>query len=191
MNERITHLRNQSLNAIPTIDPERALLLTQFYQSDDPKGKSVPVMRALAFKYILENKTLSYNEGELIVGEKGSEPKATPTYPELCIHSKQDLRILDSREKISYKVSEKTKELYNNIIRPYWSGRSIREKIFDSVSPEWISAYEAGIFTEFQEQRAPGHTVLGDKIYRKGFLDIKNDIQSVMKDVDTKRIQIL
>ncbi|MHA1945065.1 MAG: trans-4-hydroxy-L-proline dehydratase [Candidatus Hodarchaeales archaeon] len=187
MNERITHLRNQSLNAITTIDPERALLLTQFYQSEHSKGKSVPVMRALAFKYILENKTLSYNDGELIVGEKGSEPKATPTFPELCIHSKQDLRILDSREKISYKVSENTKELYNNIIRPYWSGRSIREKIFDSVSPEWITAYEAGIFTEFQEQRAPGHTVLGDKIYRKGFLDIKNDIQSVMKDVDSNR----
>ena len=187
MNERITLLRNQSLNAIPTIDPERALLLTQFYQSEDSKGKSVPVTRALAFKYILENKSLSFNAGELIVGEKGSEPKATPTYPELCIHSKQDLEILDSREKISYKVNEITKELYNDIIRPYWEGRSIRERIFNSVPTEWISSYEAGIFTEFQEQRAPGHTVLGDKIYKKGFLDIKNDIQGVMKDVDSNR----
>ncbi|MHA1543311.1 MAG: pyruvate formate lyase family protein, partial [Candidatus Hodarchaeales archaeon] len=187
MNERITLLRNQSLNAIPTIDPERALLLTQFYQSEDSKGKSVPVTRALTFKYILENKTLSYNAGELIVGEKGSEPKATPTYPELCIHSKKDLEILDTREKISYKVSKETKELYDNSIRPYWSGRSIREKIFNSVSPEWISAYEAGIFTEFQEQRAPGHSVLGDKKNKKGFLDIKNDIQIVMKDVDSNR----
>ena len=187
MNERITLLRNQSLNAIPDIDPERALLLTQFYQSEDSKGKSVPVTRALAFKYILENKSLSFNAGELIVGEKGSEPKATPTYPELCIHSKQDLEILDSREKISYKVSEITKELYNDIIRPYWEGRSIRERIFNSVPTEWISSYEAGIFTEFQEQRAPGHTVLGDKIYKKGFLDIKNDIQGVMKDVDSNR----
>jgi formate C-acetyltransferase len=187
MNERITLLRNQSLNAIPAIDSERALLLTQFYQSEDSKGKSVPVTRALAFKYILENKTLSYNAGELIVGEKGSEPKATPTYPELCIHSSEDLEILDSREKISYKVNEKTKELYDDIIRPYWEGRSIREKIFSSVSSEWISSYEAGIFTEFQEQRAPGHTVLGDKIYRKGFLDIKNDIQRVMTEVDSEK----
>ncbi len=37
------------------------------------------------------------------------------------------------------------------------------------MSPTWIDAYEAGIFTEFQEQRAPGHTVLGKKIYSKGF----------------------
>ncbi len=187
MLERITQLRNQSLDAIPTLDPERALLLTQFYQSEDAKGKSIPVTRALAFKYILENKTLSYNPGELIVGEKGSEPKATPTYPELCIHSSQDLAILNTREKISFKVSDSTKDLYDNIIRPYWKGKSLREKIFENVSPEWISAYQAGIFTEFQEQRAPGHTVLGDKIYKKGFLDIKNDIQSVMAEVDSKK----
>ena len=189
MSERITRLRNQSLNAIPTLDPERALLLTQFYQAEDSKGKSVPVVRALAFKYILENKTLSYNPGELIVGEKGSEPKATPTYPELCIHSSKDLEILDSREKISFKVSDSTKDLFNGVIRPYWEGRSIREKIFESVSPEWILAYEAGVFTEFQEQRAPGHTVLGKKIYKKGFIDIKNDIQDAINCLETENDQ--
>ena len=189
MSERITRLRNQSLNAIPTLDPERALLLTQFYQIEGLEDKSVPVMRAMAFKYILENKILSYNPGELIVGEKGSEPKATPTYPELCIHSSQDLEILDTREKISFKVSDSTKGLFNNVIRPFWKGRSVREKIFKSMSPEWISAYEAGVFTEFQEQRAPGHTVLGDKIYRKGFIDIKNDIQVVINELDTENNQ--
>ena len=36
------------------------------------------------------------------------------------------------------------------------------------MTPEWMAAYDAGIFTEFMEQRAPGHTVLDDKIYRKG-----------------------
>jgi formate C-acetyltransferase len=35
----------------------------------------------------------------------------------------------------------------------------------------WLDAYEAGIFTEFMEQRAPGHTVLDDKIYRTGMLE--------------------
>ena len=42
----------------------------------------------------------------------------------------------------------------------------------------WLDAYEAGIFTEFMEQRAPGHTVLDDKIYHKGMLDFKADIQA-------------
>jgi formate C-acetyltransferase len=52
----------------------------------------------------------------------------------------------------------------------------MRERIFASMTPEWLAAYQAGIFTEFMEQRAPGHTVLDDKIYRKGMLDFIAEI---------------
>jgi formate C-acetyltransferase len=85
LNERINRLRRQSLDAIPTLSHERAKLLTEFYKTGEPQKHSVPVARALTFKYILEHKELCINDGELIVGEKGPAPKATPTYPELCI----------------------------------------------------------------------------------------------------------
>jgi len=52
------------------------------------------------------------------------------------------------------------------------------------MSEEWKVAYEAGVFTEFMEQRAPGHTVLDDKIYNKGFLDLKKDIEASIKSLD-------
>lgn len=184
MTNRIQALRDQSLNAIPRLDPERAILLTRFYQTDTAEMVSVPVKRALAFKFILENKKLCVNKGELIVGEKGSEPKATPTYPELCVHSLQDLDIINSRDTISFKVSDKIKQVYENEIIPFWKGKSIREKIMTLMSDEWLSAFEAGVFTEFQEQRAPGHTVLGDKIYKKGFIDIKKDIENSTNKLD-------
>ncbi|UCG03210.1 MAG: glycyl radical protein [Candidatus Heimdallarchaeota archaeon] len=185
MNERIQKLRQQSLEAKPWLDAERAVLLTQFYQSDIADRVSIPVKRALAFKYLLENKKLCINDGELIVGEKGSKPKAAPTYPELCVHSLKDLEILNSREKISFLVSVETRDIYKNTIIPFWeNGRSIRDIIFSSVSDEWKDAYEAGVFTEFQEQRAPGHTVLGDIIYNKGFLDLKEDIKHSIKNLD-------
>nr|MDO8135363.1 glycyl radical protein [Candidatus Njordarchaeum guaymaensis] len=184
MNERVAKLREQSLKAVPKLDPERAILLTRFYQSDVADRVSVPVKRALAFRYLLENKQLCINDGELIVGEKGREPKATPTYPELCTHSLKDLEILNSRKKIPFKVSEETRDVYKDTIIPFWKGRSIRERIFESVSEEWKAAYEAGVLTEFQEQRAPGHTVLGDKIYRKGFLNLKQEIQQAIAKLD-------
>ena len=63
-----------------------------------------------------------------------------------------------------------------NEIAPYWSGRSLRDRIFEEIDEEWKEAYSAGIFTEFMEQRAPGHTVLDDKIYKKGFRDFITDI---------------
>ena len=184
MDERIKRLREQSLKAVPCVDPERALLITEFYKSGITDRLSPPVRRALAFKYLLEHKTICINEGELIVGERGSAPKATPTYPEICAHSLEDLDILNSREKISFKVNEKTKYIYKEEIIPFWKGKSIRNRIFDEMSDEWKKTFEAGVFTEFMEQRAPGHTVLDDKIYRKGFLDFKNDIKISEESLD-------
>ena len=49
----------------------------------------------------------------------------------------------------------------------------MRDRIFDEMTDEWKAAYEAGVFTEFMEQRAPGHTVLDGKIYRKGLLGLQ------------------
>ncbi len=184
MNERIKKLREQSISTKPYITPERAKLLTEFYKSDLAQSVSAPVRRALAFKYLLEHKAICINEGELIVGERGPAPRATPTYPEITAHSLQDLDILNTRPKTSFKVDEETKKLYKETIIPFWRGKSIRDRIFGQMSEEWKNAYEAGMFTEFQEQRAPGHTVLDDKIYKKGFLDFKQDIQESIKNLD-------
>jgi formate C-acetyltransferase len=184
MNERITKLRKQSLEAIPTISAERAQLITEFYQSNHAQTVSVPVRRALAFKHILANKKICINEGELIVGERGPEPKAVPTYPEITLHSIKDLETLDSRPKVWFKSDKKTRSIYRDLIIPFWKGKSNREKIFNNLDPEWIAAYEAGVFTEFQEQRAPGHTVLGKKMFRKGFLDLKKEIAEEVGQLD-------
>ena len=186
MNERIRKLRENSLNAVNRISAERALLLTEFYQSGIAPGESLPVCRAMAFRYILENKEICILPDELIVGERGPEPKSTPTYPEICLHSLEDLKILNNRKKVSYKVDEETRKAYEEVIIPYWTGKSNRERIMESMDQAWLDAYSAGIFTEFQEQRAPGHTVAGDKIYKKGMLDIKNDIREALNNLDFK-----
>jgi pyruvate formate-lyase/glycerol dehydratase family glycyl radical enzyme len=183
MSERVAHLRQQSLATQPSLSAERALLLTEFY-SQDLGNLSVPVQRALAFRYLMENKTICINEGELIVGEKGPGPQAAPTFPELCCHSLKDLEILDSREKISFSVDVQTRRAYEDTIIPFWKGKSIRDLIFTEMTDEWKAAYECGIFTEFMEQRAPGHTVLDDKIYHKGFLDFDQDIQGSLQNLD-------
>jgi trans-4-hydroxy-L-proline dehydratase len=182
MNERVTMLRQQSLETEAYISAERAELLTEFYKAAG--NTSVPVRRALSFKYMLERKEICINPGELIVGERGPAPKATYTYPELCCHSLEDLDILDSRPKISFKVSQHVREAYEQRIIPYWEGNSIRDLIFCEMSEDWKAAYDAGIFTEFMEQRAPGHTVLDDKIYRLGFLDFIKKIDDQLARLD-------
>ena len=184
MNERIQKLREQSLNAVNSISAERALLVTEFYKSDKARENSAPVQRAMAFDYIMSNKKVCINEGELIVGERGPAPKATPTYPEINLHTPEDLDILDSRPKVSFKVDKETRDAYQKIIIPFWAGKTQRERIFKEMEPEWIDAYEAGVFTEFQEQRAPGHTLAGKKAFQKGMLDLIEDIKTSEEKLD-------
>lgn len=184
LSERIKKLREQSLNAVNRISAERALLITEFYKSGVAAAEPVPVQRALSFKYILEHKFICINEGELIVGERGPAPKATPTYPEICIHTLQDLQILNDRKKVSFKSDEQTREAYRDVIIPFWKGRSNRDRIFAALPQEWKDAYAAGIFTEFQEQRAPGHTALGIKMFRTGMLDLKERIAESIQSLD-------
>lgn len=182
MTERVRKLRHESLEAIPYISTERAELITEFYENN--RIHSAPITRALAFKYLLEKKKICINSGELIVGERGPAPKATPTYPELCCHSLEDLEILHTREKIPFAVSPETRQVYQERIIPFWEGRSIRDLIFSEMTEEWIAAYEAGVFTEFMEQRAPGHTVADDKIYKKGFRKIRQKIRESLARLD-------
>ncbi len=184
MNERVAKLRKESVETKPYISTERAELMTEFYKSDVPMRESVPVCRALAFKHIMENKTICINDGELIVGERGPAPKATPTYPELCCHSLEDMRILNTRERTSFVVTEDVKKVYKEKIIPFWSGKTMREKLFNAMDQKWHQAFNAGVFTEFMEQRAPGHAILDDKIYRKGMLDFKRDIVENRKKLD-------
>jgi pyruvate formate-lyase/glycerol dehydratase family glycyl radical enzyme len=183
MTERVARLREQSLEARPTLSTERAELITEFYRQD-LGPVSAPVRRALAFRYLMEHKTVYIGEGELIVGEKGPFPKAAPTYPELCCHSLEDLDILNSREKIPFIVTPQARQVYAEVIIPFWRGKSMRDLIFREMTDEWKAAYEAGIFTEFMEQRAPGHTVLDDKIYRKGMRDFQEDIRRALANLD-------
>lgn len=183
MNERTRRLRRQSLDTFPSISGERARLITGFYLANDGRY-SVPVMRARAFHHLCRHKAIYLGEDELIVGERGPRPKAVPTFPELTCHSVEDLRILNSRPKTWYRVDEETVRLYEEEIIPYWRGRSMRDRMFEELPPEWRDAYSSGIFTEFMEQRAPGHTVLDGKIYSKGMLDFKGEIARAIASLD-------
>jgi formate C-acetyltransferase len=184
MTPRIEKLRRESRNAVERISEERAVLVTEFYRSGMAAGETVPVQRAKCFAHFMEKKALWLGDGELIVGERGPAPKATPTYPEICLHSLDDLELIATRPKVAFAVSDDVRTAYRETVIPFWTGKTIRERIFRHVPKEWKAAYETGVFTEFQEQRSPGHTVLGDVIYRKGFLDLKADIQAAMDGLD-------
>jgi trans-4-hydroxy-L-proline dehydratase len=182
MNARVSRLREQSLATRPWISVERALLVTE--AAEQFGALSPPVRRAKILQHVMERKAIHIGADELVVGERGPSPKATPTYPELCCHSLADLDVLDSREKIAYRVCDEVRAAYRDRIIPFWEGRSMRDALFAQMTPAWLAAYEAGVFTEFMEQRAPGHTVLDGRIYRRGLQDTIAEIDAALAALD-------
>ncbi len=183
MNDRIKKLRKLSVETQPHIYMERAVLETEAYKMYEGKV-SIPELRALVLKHVFSNKKLYIGEGELIVGEKGDHPQSAPTFPELCCHTLEDMHNMNDRKVVNFSVTENDLKVQEEVIIPYWQGRSMREKILDSMTDEWKEAYAAGIFTEFMEQRGPGHTVGSVKIFEKGYLDYKQDIQEALAKLD-------
>lgn len=183
MNGRVQKLRKQSVETEPSLTIERALHETAFYRENFGK-LSIPVLRAANFLDFCRKKTIYIGEGELIVGERGPKPKCVPTFPELTCHSIDDLRVLNTRELQRYTIAQEDIDTYAREVIPYWEGKTQRERIFSHVPQEWRLAYEAGLFTEFMEQRAPGHTALNGKIYRVGMLDYKREIAAHLASLD-------
>ncbi|MDH4020995.1 MAG: hypothetical protein OEU84_15495, partial [Xanthomonadales bacterium] len=183
MNDRIRRLRQLTVETKPSLSIERALHETAFYQQNYGKH-SMPVLRALNFLDHCQKKTIYLGEDELIVGERGPAPKVVPTFPELTCHSVEDFNVLNNRDQQRYTIPEEDIATYAREVIPYWEGKTIRERIFSHVPAEWLSAYQAGLFTEFMEQRAPGHTALDGQIYTKGMLDFKRQIAGEIDTLD-------
>ena len=183
MNQRIERLRQQNMDTPTTLSIERALIETEFYKSHYGT-MPIAVLRARNFYEICAKKTLYIGDDELIVGERGPKPKAVPTFPELTCHSVEDLHTLNERELQRYAISDEDIDIYAREVIPYWRGKTQRERIFGYVSQEWEEAYHAGVFTEFMEQRAAGHTAMDGKMYRMGLLDLKERIAERIASLD-------
>ena len=183
MNDRIQRLHQQSLDTPATLTIERALIETAFYKENYGKMPNC-ILRARNFYEICKKKTIYIGDDELIVGERGPKPKAVPTFPELTCHSVEDLHVLNTRELQPYHISQADIDTYEREVIPYWEGRTQRERIFSHVSKDWEEAYHAGVFTEFMEQRAAGHTAMDGKMYRTGLLDVRRHIEAKIASLD-------
>ncbi len=183
MTPRVQRLREESYRAKPTISHERAEIITEFYK--DQLGKvPIPILRALSFRELCAKQRLYIGADEWIVGERGPFPKAVPTFPELTCHSLNDLQVLNDREMTAYHVPPQVFEAYKTKVIPFWEGRSMRDRLLPLFSEPWHLLYEAGVFTEFMEQRAPGHTTLDGRIYQKGIKDWKQEIRDHLNTLD-------
>lgn len=184
---RVALLRQASYQKAPSLSVERAQIVTRFYRQN--RGNyPTPVLRALCFRELCLKQTIYIGDQELIVGERGPRPKAVSTYPELTCHSVEDLRILNARELQHYAVTEEDIRIYQEEIIPFWEGKTQRDRLFSILPRDWKLLYESGLFTEFAEQRAYGHTALDGKIYHTGMNDFRERIALALAALKSEEV---
>ncbi|MBW2057637.1 MAG: glycyl radical protein [Deltaproteobacteria bacterium] len=182
MNERIERLRNRSIQSEPEVFAERALLVTEAYKQTE--AFSPPMRRALVLKYLLEHMTVVINEDELIVGEKTTEYRGSPLYPEQYCMTLEELESIEKREHAPFKVGGETRRVLSDRVIPYWKNKTMYDRIMAAMDDRWKRALENDVFTEYMISRAPGHVNLDGKVLTRGLLGLKKDVAEALKNVD-------
>ena len=78
--DRVERLRSMIVDAVPCIEAERAVLITESYQATE--GLPMIMRRAKAIENILNNLTVTIRDDELVVGTLTKAVRSCQLFPE-------------------------------------------------------------------------------------------------------------
>lgn len=130
--QRIKELRSRLLDTQAEVCIERARYYTESIKETD--GRPMILRRVLAFEHTLRQMTIYVRDGELIVGNQASKPKAAPIFPEYAVDwIEKELDDFDKRPCDRFVVSDDKKRELREILK-YWKGKTNVERV-EAIAP--------------------------------------------------------
>ena len=184
LSSRLYRLKQTITHARPEVYAERALLVTA--ACTENQGKPPVALRAAAMEHIFEKGAVRIRDDELIVGSKTSTPMGSPLYPEFnCEWIKRELDTIRDRFETAFYVSDETGQALKDKVIPFWDNQTVYDRILENVRPECLEAVDEGIFFHYYQNPSIGHlTVNYEKVLRKGFKGIRDDITQALSNPD-------
>lgn len=125
--ERINRLKERVLEKYPEIDMENAVILTRGFQESE--GEPHVVQKAYAIRKQCMEKSIPIWDDELIVGNSGSKQRGGLVCPDDCwSFIDREIDTINERQYDPFHLKEEDRELFLEVVKPYWKGRSINEK---------------------------------------------------------------
>ncbi len=180
--ERIELLKEELFRDMPTIEADRAVLLTDSYMQTE--GEPIVTRRAKAFKNILENIPITIRPYELIVGSATVKPRSCQVFPEFSYEwLEAEFDTVATRSADPFYISEETKNTLRTVYK-YWKGKTTSELATSLMANEAKLAMEHNVFTPGNYfYNGVGHvTVQYDKVLKIGYRGI---IEEVLKEKST------
>ena len=129
MNNRIVRLREQMLSCRPSVDINRARLITQAYR--EAQGEPMVTVRGEAMYKLYTELPIAIAPDELIVGSPTVEPRAAQLFPEVQAGwLDAELDKVSDREWDPLYLSEADKQELRQEIMPFWRGKTISEWLY-------------------------------------------------------------
>jgi len=189
LTSRIQKLREIFFAGNLSICAERAKIWTESFKQTE--GESMITRRAKALDRVLGEMTIYIKDGDLLVGNMASVPRAAPIFPEFSVNwIENELNgipyAFGDRPGDAYQVSDDVKETLLNEVIPYWKGRTHEDRVNSLLPREtWLAANEVkGTEEGWIMTSGDGHTIPD---YVKV---IKIGINGVIKEAEDKKASL-
>lgn len=167
ISKRIARLSDKVRNTQPTIDLDRAKLITDFYSR--PSMDNYILRRAKAFRYLLENKKIFIDEDSQLAGHQGGRWQAVTLHPDVAKWLYDDLDTLDKRPSDHLQFLEGEKEELKAIVEK-WKGCTFGDFAAELVDDDVKSMLDSGIFTHgVSNQSTMNHSPDYDQLIKRGY----------------------
>ncbi|MBP1776572.1 MAG: pyruvate formate-lyase [candidate division NC10 bacterium] len=192
MTQRTEQLRRAIIEAEPRVCAERAVLMTEAYRKTE--GFPSSYRRADAFRHILERMNVYIQEGELIVGNYATSPRAAPVFPEFSIQwLLKELETMASRAVDPFVVLDTDAKNLREIAT-YWMGKThedhSRRLIEATLDTDYAQHYKNAslnqvTYNSVNLSAGQGH-VIPDyaTLLQRGFIGIIEEARAKMATLD-------
>ena len=183
--DRIERMKNRLLLTRPEIDLENARILTESFM--ETEGEPMVLRKAKAFRKQCAEKTVKIWDDELIVGSPGSKIRGGILNADVCWSVLDDeLETINSREHDPFHLTDEDRETFNNVIKPFWKGRSNYEEWLAQIPDSTKKLKEHGaLFIDRKAVRGFGEVTAGyEWLINEGIERIEETIKARSEELD-------
>lgn len=182
--ERITRLKEESLQAVQEVCIERARFLTESFKATE--SEPMILRRAKALSNILQKMSIYIRPGGLIVGNQASKLRAAPIFPEYTVSwIVNEIDKLALRPGDRFVVAPEAREELLEICR-WWENRTVHKRCLSILPDEVKEAYDIGVLSARGNMTSgDGHIILDfPKVLRIGIGGIISEAEDVLSTID-------
>lgn len=182
--KRVLKLKDEIFSAVPCIETERAVILTESFK--ETENEPIIIRKAKALEKLLNEMPIVIREGELVVGSITKNPRSAQVFPEFSNQWLVDeFDKLEKRTSDYFKITEETKNTLKEVFK-YWKGKTVSELASSYMSDETVKAMESKVFTVANYHfNGLGHiSVDYAKVLEMGFKGIIEETEEAINKAD-------